>query len=613
MLGDLLKRLLHRSPATTSHAARGAGEADCGWLNEALRLQQAGRHREVVAICRSALAREADDTDALNLLAAALCAQGESREGITCLRRVTQLVPHSAEAHDNLATVLAATGDPNGAIESYRHAVRLHPELAAAWNSLASLLKTLSRYDEAEECCRSGLRADPRHAGLHRTLSGALFEQGRVDEAIAAARTALALYPDAPAAHSDLVRMLNYADAQDPPAVYREHRVWAERHARPLEEAAAAHRNDPDPTRRLRVGFVSPYFRKHAMTFFFESVVEHHHREKMEIFLYADVAQPDEYSERLKAYGAAWRRTVGMSDEQLAQRVRNDGIDILVDLSGHTPYNRLLAFARRPAPVQVTWNGYPNTTGMAGMDYRITDAYCDPPGTTEHLHSEKLARLPRIYMAWRPPREAPDPGPLPALESGRITFASFNSCFKITPALVALWSRIVDQVPGSRLMLLTINGSSAERRILNLFAANGIEPGRLEILPRMTHEEFLTAHRRVDIALDAFPYHGTTTTCFSLWMGLPVVVLAGATHVSRVGVSMLSNIGLPQLIAQNGDAYVAIATRLVADLSGLAGMRAGLRGRMLQSPVTDGRSGARALENAFREMWADWCQRQTRR
>jgi len=612
MPGSLLKRLLRHGlarpsgPRPARSGNRGGAER---WLEQALELQASGRNEELAGLCRSLLERRPDDVEALQMLAAALCAGGRSLEAIAQLRRVTELAPHSGEARANLAGVLAAAGDADGALEAYRHAVRLRPGFAAAWNDQAALLRILGRYDEAEACCRQGLRAEARHAGLHHALSGALFEQGRVDEAIAAARASLALNPDAPAVHSDLVRMLNYADHPDPAAIFREHRAWGERHARALGEAASPHPNHPDPARRLRVGFVSPYFCKHAMTFFFESVVEHHDRDRMEIFLFADVAQPDEYSARLQRYGAIWRKTVGRSDEQLAAMVRADAIDILVDLSGHTPGNRLLAFARRPAPVQVTWNGYPNTTGMAAMDYRITDAYCDPPGTTEQLHSEKLARLPGIYMTWRPPADAPDPGPPPALESGRVTFGSFNSCFKVTPATVALWARILDAVPGSRLMLLTVSTSGAARRVRELFAARGIGPERLEILPRVTHEEFLAAHRRADIALDAFPYHGTTTTCFSLWMGLPVVALAGATHVSRVGVSMLTNLGLPQLVARDGDEYVAIARRLAADVPGLAALRAGLRERMLASPLTDGSSGARALESAFRQMWSAWCAR----
>ena len=287
--------------------------------------------------------------------------------------------------------------------------------------------------------------------------------------------------------------------------------------------------------------------------------------------------------------------------------IRADAVDILVDLSGHTPGNRLLAFARRPAPVQVTWNGYPNTTGMTGIDYRITDALCDPPGATEHLHAEKLARLPAVYMAWRPPDDAPDTGPPPALAAKRVTFGSFNSCYKLTPDLIALWSRILQRLPESRLMLLTIGAGAAERRIRELFAQHGIAAPRLDIRPRVTHEEFLAAHNGVDIALDAFPYHGTTTTCFSLWMGLPVVTLAGATHVSRVGVSLLGNAGLREFVANNADDYVDIAVKLALDLPRLAALRAKLRGVLLDSPLTDGAICARNLERAFREMWAAYC------
>lgn len=607
ILRQLLRRGAERSPENPPAVAAGARGAAAGWMDEALQLQRDGRYDELIARCESILRHKPENVDALQLLAVALCATGRSREGVARLRRVTELTPDAAEAHSTLATVLAKAGDPDAAIASYRRALDLKPELGDSWSGLAAVLKVLGRYDEAEDCCRSGLKANPRHAGLHHILSGALFEQGRVDEAISAVRACLAIAPDMPVAHGDLARMVNYSDAVEPAAAFAEHRAWGERHANSSTSAAAPHANDPVPDRRLRVGFVSPYFRKHAMTFFFESVVEHHDRERMEIFLFADVAQPDDYSERLKAYGARWRPTVGLDDSQLAQAVREDAIDILVDLSGHTPYNRLLAFARRPAPVQVTWNGYPNTTGMAAIDYRISDAYCDPPGKTEELHTEQLVRLPDVYMTWRPPADAPQPGPLPAAGPGRVTFGSFNSCFKITPTVATLWARILHAVPGSRLVLLTITSRGAEERVRRLFSEHGIGTERLEIVPRLSHEEFLETHQRVDIALDTYPYHGTTTTVFSLWMGLPVVVLAGPTHVSRVGVSLLNNLGMPELLAQTGDEYVQVAKKLASDLTALAALRSTLRKRMLESPLTNGRRGARALESAFRQMWSNWC------
>jgi len=597
MLLNVLRRMLGRTPPAP---------ASTNWQEQALALQRSGRHEPLIALCRTRLEKEPDDTDALNLLAAALCASGQAREGAACLRQVCTLLPAAAAPRMLLATVLAALGDTEGALENYRSAAQLDPSLAANWVSLCGLLQTLGRYDEAETACRSGLIHHPGQPALHHTLGQSLFEQGRIDEAMAAARTALAADPDNAAAHSDLLRMMNYAESVTAADIHHEHIAWGTRHADPLA-SPVPHPNEPNPARRLRVGFVSPYFCKHAMTFFFESTIAHHDRKQFEYVLYADVARPDEYSARLREYGAAWHDTTKLSDEQLAQAVRADGIDILVDLSGHTPRNRLLAFARRPAPVQITWNGYPNTTGMRAMDGRITDAWCDPPGKTEALHSETLLRLPRLYMTWQPPPDAPEPGPLPAHNKETITFGSFNSCFKITAGQVALWARILQQVPHSKLKIFTVSSAAAEHHLRALFTANGIAPERLELLPRLTHDDFLRAHRDVDIALDTFPYHGTTTTCFSLWMGVPVVVRPGDTHVSRVGVSLLQNTGLPELVAHDADDYVAIAVRLAGDRPALAALRAGLRERLRNAPLTDGRTGARAFESALRQAWSRWC------
>jgi predicted O-linked N-acetylglucosamine transferase (SPINDLY family) len=287
--------------------------------------------------------------------------------------------------------------------------------------------------------------------------------------------------------------------------------------------------------------------------------------------------------------------------------VRDDSIDILVDLSGHTPGNRLLAFARKPAPVQVTWNGYPNTTGMLEMTHRVTDGRCDPPGSTERFHTEKLVRLPEIYMSWQAPIGTPEPGAVPASTTRRVTLASFNGCYKVTPAVVRLWSRILHELPDSRLVLFTVPRGRAEERIRTLFAAESVAPDRIELRPRVSHEAFLEAHREVDIALDSFPYHGTTTTCFSLWMGIPVISRVGPTHVSRVGFTLLSSVGLPELATSDDDDYIATAVRLARDVPQLTALRAGLRERMLRSPLMNGAACAHALEDAYRGMWREWC------
>ncbi len=581
--------------------------ADAAWLARAGEAQRGGRFAQAEAICRAQLAENASELDALQALAAALLAQGRTKEAIIPLQQAVEREPANARLHANLAFVYGALGQLPAAIESYRRAVAPPAPDEKAWLPLASLLKITARYDEAEQICRAGLVALPASVSLRHLLASVLFEQGRVDEAAAGLRAALALEPGAAAVHSDLLRTFYYADAQDNAAAYREHRAWAQRHAQPLESAAPAHTNNPDPARRLRVGYVSPYFRKHAVIFFFETIIHHHDRAAFEIFLYADVAQPDEYSTRLREYGSTWRDTVGMTDEAMAQLVRDDRIDILVDLNGQTPNNRLLMFARRPAPIQLT----SLTTGMASVEYRITDAYADPPGATEHLHSEKPLRLPGFYSAWRPPDLRAEAGRLPALSSAAVTFGSFNSCFKITPTTVAVWSRILRGLPHSSLKLLAFDSDVATRRVRAMFGEHGIEPARLEFMPRMTFDEYFLSRTQVDVALDTFPFHGVTTTCDSLWMGVPVVVLAGANYFSRVGVSILENLGLPQLIAHTADEYVEIALHLANDLPALARMRAGLRDTLLKSPVTDGAACARNLEQSYREMWIEWCRQKT--
>lgn len=596
----MLKTVLSRLFATPK-SARVGGD----WREQATRLQKSREYAEAAALCEARLQADPHDVDAHQMRAAALFGLGRTAEGLVCLQEAAKLAPDDGRLHLHIGRICSAMGQLEPALAGYRRARALATPEAAG--ELAMLLKSIEHYDEAEDSLRTALAASSVAARDRHRLAGVLFEQGRVQEAIAELRASLALEPDAPAVHSDLLRALNYADGVEPESIFEEHRAWGQQHADALGGSLAAPANEASPERRLRIGYVSPYFRKHAVTFFLESVLAAYDRAAFDIFLYADVARPDSYSERLKGYGLHWRDTVGKSDEALAQTVREDRIDILVDLSGHTPGNRLLAFARRPAPVQVTWNGYPNTTGMTTIDYRISDARCDPPGTTERLHTEILVRLPRIYMSWQPPSDAPDPGPAPAIATGRITFGSFNSCYKLTPTAVALWSRVLGQIEGCRLIVYAVPGARAAARLHELFSAAGIGAERVEMRPRVTHEAFLEAHREVDIALDSYPYHGTTTTCFSLWMGVPVVCLTGSTHVSRVGLTLLSSIGLETLAPSDPDEYVRTAVALARDPQRLAALRSGLRERMLASPLTDGAACARSLESAYRQMWRAWC------
>jgi predicted O-linked N-acetylglucosamine transferase (SPINDLY family) len=318
------------------------------------------------------------------------------------------------------------------------------------------------------------------------------------------------------------------------------------------------------------------------------------------------VAVPDARTERLRAYPVVWRDTGALTDEQLAKLVQEDRIDVLVDLTGHTRGDRLLVFAQRAAPVQITWNGYANTTGLSAMDYRITDGYADPPGATEHLHSEKLMRMPEIYMPFAVPVDAPPVGPLPALEKGHVTFGSFNTLSKVTPGVLRLWARVLQKIADAELVMLAVPQGRTRERIAEAFAAAGVDETRIHLRERASHREFMAAHNEVDIALDTHPQSGTTTTAHSLWMGVPVVTIAGKTHAGRVGASMLSNAGLPHLVGASEDDYVSIAVRLAQDVHGLQALRAMLRDQLRNAPNMNGARFTRFLEAAYEQAWHDW-------
>jgi protein O-GlcNAc transferase len=389
--------------------------------------------------------------------------------------------------------------------------------------------------------------------------------------------------------------------------LFREHLTWGQRHADPLTSSARPHALDRSPARRLRIGYVSPNFKAHAVNFFFEPILTSHDRERFEIICYSDTAVEDETTRRLRGHASSWRSSLTLSNEQLAAQIRQDQIDILVDLTGHISGGlRLPAFARKPAPIQVTYLGYQNTTGMQAMDYRLTDEWSDPPGTTEHLHTEKLVRLSSAFFCYLPSPDAPRITPLPAETAGRVTFGSFNYFAKVTSEALATWAEILSRVPGSRLVILADMAASLRTRLVDVFAQHGIAAERLEFVHRLPRAKYLELINRVDIALDPFPFTGHTTTCDCLWQGVPVVTLAGTTYVSRFGSSAHRVLGLTSLVARQPEQYVAIATSLAGDLSGLATMRAQLRDRMAASPLLGFRTFTSNLEAEYLRMWHDW-------
>jgi len=541
-------------------------------------------------------------------LGIALTEAGRADEAIEALSQAIRLRTGYAEAHNNLGNAFRSKGRNREAIAAYRRALQLMPDSAEAYCNMGGVLRAEGRVDEAFACQVKAIELMPDCAEAYGGLGGVLADQGRLDPAIKAFRTAIRLDPNAPSRYSPLLYTLHFHEGYDTRQIQAEHLQWSQRFADPLSAGAAPHDNDRLPGRRLRLGYVSPDFRRHPVGRFVVPLLEHHDHAQFEVFCYSGVRRPDDLTERLRRSADHWCEAIGSSDDAFAERIRQDRIDVLVDLTMHMTDSRLLAFARRPAPVQVTWLAYVGTTGLKAIDYRLSDPYLDPvgPAPAGDEYAEETYRLLRCYWCYEPTDPTPDVGPLPALAAGHVTFGCFNNFCKVTTPTLQLWATLLQSVPRSRL-LLHGNPGTYQQDVRRMFAQAGITADRLEFVGFQPVTEYLRQYHRVDIALDPFPYGGGTTTCDSLWMGVPVVTLAGRTAVGRSGVSLLSNLGLPELIAATPEQYVSIAAALAGDLSSLARLRATLRPRMQASVLMDGAGFAADMEAALRDMWGRWC------
>ncbi|MFH1604902.1 MAG: hypothetical protein ABIH03_13445, partial [Pseudomonadota bacterium] len=389
-----------------------------------------------------------------------------------------------------------------------------------------------------------------------------------------------------------------------------EYRRWAELHADPLTRAAEAHANSPEPERPLRVGYVSADFRRHALSYFAEPFLARQDPRAWRIFCYSSCARPDEVTQKLRGLAHEWRDIATLSDDAAARLVRDDRIDILVDLCGHSSGNRLLLFARKPAPIQMTWLGYMGGTGMAAMDYRITDHYADPEGIGDSEFRERLLRLPCSKWCYLPPVAMPECNALPALQTGYVTFGSFSGFSRVSNATLRVWALLLRRLPDSRLRVVTAPSGESLDRMLEIFDAAGVDAARLDLVGRLPLEAYLRQYLEVDIALDPFPMNGATTTCEGLWMGVPIISRTGGrSSVSRTSVSILGNAGLAHLVARSWEEYVDIALQLASDLPALAVLRATLRQRLRASPLLDAERFTRDLEALYRDAWRMWCAR----
>ncbi len=600
-------------------------------------------HGDAEGCFRQVLSLSPDHADAHYMLGRVLDRLGKPGEARSCLEKAIDLRPDDAKAETALGVIELEAGNLDTAIGKFRSALARQPDYAEAIFYMGRAHLERLELDQAKRCFEDVLKMDRTNVHALMFLGNAYRHEGRLDEAerryravlkhnpnsteatanLAAIytnrgehskgqdgfRAALDLQADHPQAYSNYLMTLYYDPGMTQAWILEESRAWEETFL-PLAAPAVEHTNTPEPDRRLKVGYVSGDFRQHSVGYFCEAPLEAHDRNGFEVFCYSTSALSDQRTDRLKGLADHWRLLAGESDDDCARIFREDAIDILVDLSGHTAHNRLRSFLSRPAPVQVSCIGFPGTTGLDSMGYRLTDSLADPEGLDDEHYTERLVRLPRSFLCYTPPADAPPIAETPRASKDYVTFGSFNSTAKTSGDVVAAWAEILNRVAGSKLLLKCAWFADAKtrKRFTRMFSEFGIAADRLDLRPATRlPSEHLGIYAEVDIALDTFPYNGATTTCEALWMGVPVVALRGDRHAGRVGASLLTNTGLEDLLADDTGSYVETAVTLAHDVDRLTELRAGMRDRFRDSPVMDAPGYVRALEDAYRGMWHDWC------
>ncbi len=609
-------------------------------FEQALALEGRGRAEEAAAVYRTLISRNAEHDRALFRLGLILLQKGQTEAATPFLERAVQarrdepnyllnlgeayglqgkfelaaavltyalnVDPELSEAHAKLAPIHMRAGAYDQALAHLEAVVALRPDDALAHVSLAWGFLLLNRPSQARTCAERAIELAPEFSGAHRCLGDALDMLGDKQRSVETYRRVVALDPTDNVAHSNLIISMLTEPSCDAQAVLAEARAWAALHEAPLSVHRRPHGNTKDPARRLRIGYVSPDFRVHAIQQFLVPLLGHHDTSAFEIFLYSSVERPDTQTEWYRAFaGERFRDIQRLSDVEAAALVRSDGIDILIDLAVHGPGNRLRVFGCKPAPVQMTWLGYAGTTGLESMDYRLTDPFLDPVGADLGVYSEESLRLEETFWCYDALEANLEVNPLPARERGFVTFGSFNSPRKVHPSAVTLWARVLAAVPASRLVFyMEEYGRGAA---LRTFSAAGIDAARIDFVGRVSRRAYLERHQGVDIGLDTFPFAGGTTTLDAIWMGVPVVTLCGQKVLQRAGYSIAMNLGLPELVAHSEGEFVDRARALASEVQRLGELRAGLRERLRRSPLGDSARFARHLETAYRTSWQRYC------
>lgn len=569
-------------------------------------LHALGRQAEAESALGRADALQPETAQGYNGLGVNFLAERRPVEAEIALRRALTLAPNLVAAYENLGAALAGQDKLDDAIAAERRAVEIAPQSAAGWLNLGAFANAAGDFATAREAWARASKLTPNAPHVLTNIAQLHLEEGDAAAAFGTLDRALAVAPSHRAAGHTWLLTRNYLASGGSGWLARARAIAA--HLRPDAPSAATYANDRTSTRRLRVGFVSADFRRHSCASFLIPLFAARDRTAYELIAYSDNPVDDAITENLRGAADVWRPIAHLGDVSVAELIGDDRIDILIDLAGHMGGNRLPVFALKPAPIQVSWLGYPDTTGLDTIDYRLTDAIADPAGAGDERYSEALWRLPESFLVYKPDPAAPAPQPEenPAVP----VFVSFNHLPKITPAVVATWARILAEVPEARLLMKAkrLSEPQTRDRYLRLFGRQGIPPKRLDLVGwQSAPADHLGLYRRAAIGLDPFPYNGTTTTCEALWMGVPVVTLAGDSHAARVGASLLTSIGLPELVASSADDYVGRAVALARDSERRAALRRSMRERMAASPLCDADGFGRRFEAALREMWRNWC------
>ena len=577
------------------------------WFMKGALLGNAGRYDEAI-LCLQRTAR-LKPNHALSYfnLGKAMSALGKFTDASRMFSKALSLEPDNTEILRNLGRAEVNSGQLDQAIVTYRHYLQLKPGNPDVLGNLAACYFHIGELNDAVMTYKLALDAR-RDARYLDGLGASLSQQGRFEEAIEAQREAIQLQPNNALCHSNLLLSLNYLPNITAESLFQEHSAWS-RCRRAIKVDLASDARTADPDRQLRVGYVSPDFRKHSVSYFFMPLLQHHNAVAVDTWCYAASPIVDETTKHLQRIAGHWRDISGLDDSKAIELIRSDKIDILVDLAGHTAGNRLTIFTAKPAPLQLTWLGYPTTTGLREIDYRLTDAIADPLGQ-ENYYSEKLIRLTGCFLCYEPFNQSPTVSPPPILENGFATFGSFNNLAKINSNVISAWASLLHSVPGSRILIKnpSLTDHTTAQRYMSLFEQYGISEERIDLLGLApTTAGHLDTYKRIDIALDTFPYNGTTTSCEALYMGVPVVTLTGSSHAGRVSSSLLTELGLNDLVTSSLENYIDVAGKLANNRTRLSELRETLRPRMDGSSITDGNAFARKMEQVYRSIWHEYC------